>query len=672
MALLTSDGSFLEPYQSVDAAGATVRRHTFVDPSAASAELEQHVAANDPADVRSAAATTKQHASGIHASPSDEASQHACLPSFAAGTPAAAEQTYLQRRFGPVFRQHPNAPTKPALQFATQSPPKSPAAGGHEPRQQAVHFELQLQPTDASWDSTAQLRLRGRLHASYAEAGSWALQILPNSMVSTKQAQLMMRLAEHAGSGKGAASPIRAILRHLENRAGLLAQVSQPLQQQRSHRALLMSQSSRHCTQHPTSRKIMTSLDVRFPQAGVAGIQLAMCMRRPPECMNCPAELVPTSLQEAQDIVMEAERRRKLTQPGTASQSTAAADALPAFSAATASSAHAQQASIAPDLADMGLGTPQADLSDSAAGYSSFDSTCMDHTGDSSSHSDSEDSRTETEDEDQDNRDVSGGTDGEQADEGRGSAAQQRGESIRDALDLTLLDLKLDNLDALEPYNLVLQVKHPFLRAARCQKLQGSDHPGLQYQHDCIWQMLGDLSLHRLIHMGQACTFITAARRELKARSVPQARTSCSPAAGRDGLHVGAGGMQPLRQVPGRGQRPGGRQCAPHACQPGAELQRVPPALAPGHLCAAGACRQQCAGAHASLRLQPHRPAAQPHGRPVQPLQQHRRLQVGERPCQSLLAPVRAACRARSRCRCVVSTELCAQCSSSSGPASCR
>lgn len=407
MALLTSDGSFLEPYQSVDAAGATVRRHTFVDPSAASAELEQHVAANDPADVRSAAATTKQHASGIHASPSDEASQHACLPSFAAGTPAAAEQTYLQRRFGPVFRQHPNAPTKPALQFATQSPPKSPAAGGHEPRQQAVHFELQLQPTDASWDSTAQLRLRGRLHASYAEAGSWALQILPNSMVSTKQAQLMMRLAEHAGSGKGAASPIRAILRHLENRAGLLAQ-------------------------------------------------------------------------EAQDIVMEAERRRKLTQPGTASQSTAAADALPAFSAATASSAHAQQASIAPDLADMGLGTPQADLSDSAAGYSSFDSTCMDHTGDSSSHSDSEDSRTETEDEDQDNRDVSSGTDGEQADEGRGSAAQQRGESIRDALDLTLLDLKLDNLDALEPYNLVLQVA-----CSRCGKCQdvASDLAGGSARH---------------------------------------------------------------------------------------------------------------------------------------------------------------------------------------------
>ena len=228
--LITSDSSLIEAYQSVDAAGATIRRYAFVDPRSR-VEMQPGKQPTSSSTSRHAPHAEAPKLGQAKASAGSSSSERNAAslphPGFAAGTSAQAELTYLQRRFVASFKHLPGSSAHTNSQQSVSQPQNGHAslpAQGTPPAPPPMDFQLVMQPTDAAWEN-GELVLRGQLQATYPQTGSWALRICPSSAMGAKQCHVLMKLVEAAHAGQALTHPLRSAVRHLENRAGLLAQV---------------------------------------------------------------------------------------------------------------------------------------------------------------------------------------------------------------------------------------------------------------------------------------------------------------------------------------------------------------------------------------------------------------------------------------------------------------
>ena len=173
--LLSALPELLEPYESVDASGGTVRRFAF---AAQPAQLESRPDQTAPASPQQAAS-------------SRPAAAAAAVP----GSEMQAELTYLLTRFGSALTLQPAS-------------------------NQGRSFRLTFVPSDPAWHA-AGLTATGSLSAAYPAAGSWHLDVLPGLGVSEAAAGVLGKLLAHEGQA-AKAKPLRAVTRHLDSRANEL------------------------------------------------------------------------------------------------------------------------------------------------------------------------------------------------------------------------------------------------------------------------------------------------------------------------------------------------------------------------------------------------------------------------------------------------------------------
>ncbi|MEW5310747.1 MAG: hypothetical protein WDW38_002513 [Sanguina aurantia] len=185
--LITSLPDLVEHYQSVDASGATVRRHALINTADASSDTtpaqapppppqptaktrfsEQDaphratdpVALPDNPDPRQPA-EQHQHSDGEDVDQSD-----VIIPLAV----AAKEITFLSKRYGKMFRPRCHAPPPPptCLHPSASYPTSSNAAAGVQPPSSMLQpgeltsFELDLEPTDPDWEYPA-IKIVGQL-----------------------------------------------------------------------------------------------------------------------------------------------------------------------------------------------------------------------------------------------------------------------------------------------------------------------------------------------------------------------------------------------------------------------------------------------------------------------------------------------------------------------------
>ena len=235
VSLITSLPKFLEPYQSVSADGATVRRYAIINPDN-QVQIDTHAAAAKPDSPESSSAASKQP------KPSD-ASQSAARQAAAArpqsdradthrlpakGTalgdatvPAGVKTalTYMQRRYGSGLTLHAPAP-------ASQTSPRSataqsPAATGPTASLGCI-FALTMQPTDPAWDAKqlGSLKLRGHLSGDYPKPESYCVSVdAQQNCLSDSAGRVFNQLV--AAEGRRHAfrpSALQQLLRFVDNR----------------------------------------------------------------------------------------------------------------------------------------------------------------------------------------------------------------------------------------------------------------------------------------------------------------------------------------------------------------------------------------------------------------------------------------------------------------------
>lgn len=271
VSLIVSMPEFLEPYQSVNADGATVRRYAIVipdtqiqmDTSAATAasstttqaeaqsqQQKQGAAAktlsSQPASGVTHAVESKDHPAAVVSSmPADSPSKqehgsaasarskpmHKTAPpneatnasnALTAALPAGIKSatTYMQRRYG-------NGLTLciPQPSTAPDDAPGTPGLTGTS-HEAVCTFWLTMQPTDPAWDAKQlhSLELQGSLHADYPKEGSFSLQLRAEQQhIAPSACHIVNQLI--GGEGRqhaGRPGALQQLLRFVDNRAGML------------------------------------------------------------------------------------------------------------------------------------------------------------------------------------------------------------------------------------------------------------------------------------------------------------------------------------------------------------------------------------------------------------------------------------------------------------------
>lgn len=238
--LITSIPELLEPYQSVNADGATIRRYAIVNPDN-QVQVDAHVAAIAKSEplVNSQSTTQESRASSSSALPvhssetapgSSQKAPHSTSRSagqIRSARPvtsrpvihaATAALTYMQRRYGSSLVML-SSPTSTA---------DSQVEGTHTP---AFHptgtctFTLTMQPTDPAWDSSQSLHLHGQLDCgSYPEQRSFSLQLQPEQQNISQAGSSVANQLIAAEADQHAERPaaFQQLLRFVDNRAGML------------------------------------------------------------------------------------------------------------------------------------------------------------------------------------------------------------------------------------------------------------------------------------------------------------------------------------------------------------------------------------------------------------------------------------------------------------------
>ena len=251
---------FLEPYQSVNTDGATVRRYALVNPDnqvqidsqtmqaspRASAKVKQKQqqlqTAAQASECRPASGITQAAASqdSIATAASRKPTSNASAGIQTAQTPACSEAaasassvstadfpagiksavTYMQRRYSSGLTMIPSpTSSRSADARATSELPETAAKA-------MCLFELTMQPTDPAWDAKElqSLKLQGCMDAEYPKVGSFRLQLHPEQQFITESAcSIMDQLI--AGEGRqhaGRPGAMQQLVRFVDNRAGML------------------------------------------------------------------------------------------------------------------------------------------------------------------------------------------------------------------------------------------------------------------------------------------------------------------------------------------------------------------------------------------------------------------------------------------------------------------
>lgn len=238
VSLITSLPEFLEPYQSINADGATVRRYAIVNPdnqvqidthaaaaaaqtdsrmfsSAASKQPKQHDSSQSAAR-QAAAARPQSHHADTHGSPAERTALGDATMS--AGIKTAL--TYMQRRYGSGLTILTPAP-------ASQNSPRSETTQSTRPDTGSTAsvgctFALTMQPTDPAWDAKelASLKLRGHLNGDYPKPGSYAMSVdAQQNCLSDSAGSIVNQLVAAEGRRHaGRPTALQQLLRFVDNR----------------------------------------------------------------------------------------------------------------------------------------------------------------------------------------------------------------------------------------------------------------------------------------------------------------------------------------------------------------------------------------------------------------------------------------------------------------------
>ena len=235
VSLLTCLPELLEPYQSVNADGATVRRYAIINPDnwvqidthAAAAKTDSQVpssaASRQPkqsdfsqsAASKAAAARPQSHRTVTHSPP---------LQGIAVGdatVPAGINTalTYMQRRYGSGLII--SAPSPASQTSSNSETTQSPLASGSA-ASLGCTFALTIQPTDPAWDAKelGSLKLQGHLSGDYPKPGSYGISLdgqqhhLSDSAGSIVNQLVAAEGRRHAGRS----GALQQLLRFVDNR----------------------------------------------------------------------------------------------------------------------------------------------------------------------------------------------------------------------------------------------------------------------------------------------------------------------------------------------------------------------------------------------------------------------------------------------------------------------
>lgn len=262
VSLITCLPEFLEPYQSVNADGATVRRYAIINPDNQVHIDTRAAPAKANSQVSSFASMLKQSQPAARPAPSAKPHSHntdtqslapnssAVSNAMPAGMKAAV--TYMQRRYGAGLTIHEPAPIPETL-------PDAEAAASI-----ACTFSLTLQPTDPAWDAKElhSLQLQGQLNRSYPRQDSYSLLVDPqqNSISPSAGSVVNQLIAAEGGRHSGRPGALQQLLRFVDNRAGMLFHEAEDIvleaaQRRKQTRSSAGSQPAERGAQQPPRRQ---------------------------------------------------------------------------------------------------------------------------------------------------------------------------------------------------------------------------------------------------------------------------------------------------------------------------------------------------------------------------------------------------------------------------------
>lgn len=263
LSLITSMPEFLEPYQSVNADGATVRRYAIVNPDN-QVQIDVHATGAAPKATRNtetkphqrkkSQACEKSAAAACHDSVSqastatagdNKASGHVHVDSTSAGVlhtqqagsvrvedsasntatvalPAGIRSavTYMQRRYSDGLTVL--IPYQTSDTDAAQSPGEQSQSAANP----VCTFLLTMQPTDPAWDAKQlqSLKLQGHMGALYPQQGSYGLQLDPQQqqLLGNASSIVDQLIAGEGRQHAGRPGAMQQLLRFVDNRAGML------------------------------------------------------------------------------------------------------------------------------------------------------------------------------------------------------------------------------------------------------------------------------------------------------------------------------------------------------------------------------------------------------------------------------------------------------------------
>ena len=229
VSLITCLPEFLEPYQSVNADGATVRRYAIINPDN-QVQIDTHAAAAKTDSRMPSLAASKQAKQSD--SPQSAARQAAAarpqtlrtdthsppLEGIALGDatmPAGIKTalTYMQRRYGSGLTIHTPAP---ASQTSSHSETTQSVAS------LGCVFALTIQPTDPAWDAKelGNLKLQGHLNGDYPKPESYGISVdAQQNCLSDSAGSIVNQLVAAEGrQHAGRSGALQQLLRFVDNR----------------------------------------------------------------------------------------------------------------------------------------------------------------------------------------------------------------------------------------------------------------------------------------------------------------------------------------------------------------------------------------------------------------------------------------------------------------------
>ncbi|DBB01761.1 hypothetical protein WJX77_006408 [Trebouxia sp. C0004] len=463
LALITSMPEFLEPYQTVNTDGATVRRYALVNPDnqvqfdsqawrapqRASAKVEQQqqlqtaqtsefhpasgiiqaAASQDDVATATSRKPTSNASAGIQPAHTSACSLAAASASrlsnddFPAGIKSAV--TYMQRRYinGLNWITSPtNSSSTDA--HATSELPETAAKA-------VCAFDLTMQPTDPAWDAKQlqSLKLQGSMDAEYPKVGSFRLQLHPEQHFLTERACSIMDqlIVGEARQHAGRPGAMQQLVRFVDNRAGMLFHEAEDI---------VLEASRRRRQQHTQ------------PQTD-------------PRSHAPPPPAAPGSRSAQEASAADCQASSDAASPEASHAQTAAAQEQPNAVASNANALHGKEHDMTADLADdlaADFGGASLNLTPNTAGNSAelhghdTEETWSDSQWDSSASYTAHEQQTSESDYQHDSFDA------DDVPHSGGTAATNGDAPDRNAVQLHLQELRLDNVDALEALKLSVQM----------------------------------------------------------------------------------------------------------------------------------------------------------------------------------------------------------------------